>query len=359
MKLSEKIGVKLSLVAAAALLSACGGGGGGTGGNNLASIDQQLSDVLTAQSVLSGAAFSLVIPNVSQGTLTYTATLADGSPLPSGLIFDAVSRTFSGAANLNLSNDLTVKVTASNGVSTTTGTFTLSSVPQGVFRTDSGFLGVVFPKAAGKAEMWTLEESVAGLQLWYGDVDYPGEGFAALSQQRAFAASTSTYSASNGIRAQATKLGSVMRFTVNSNSYDTVRMADAWPADAAVSASLSDWQGPWEAVGSQTWQGQTVNVKHAWAVNSDSGQITGGKYVGDVKICDVVGDDSKVTFTNTPVTRIKVTYSCVDSSTGVYSGIGFNRSNGSVNFKNIILPRTDASSAEFLRLAFTRSLLPS
>ena len=49
-------------------------------------------------------------------TLTYTATLADGSALPTWLSFDATSRSFSGTPPLNYTGTISVKVTASDGI---------------------------------------------------------------------------------------------------------------------------------------------------------------------------------------------------------------------------------------------------
>lgn len=361
MKFPRNLHMNLSWLAVAALLSACGGGGGGS--TPVVSIDRELSGVLTGQAVLSGTGFTIVIPNVSdQGTLTYTATQANGSPLPAGLTFDPVTRTFTGSSVLDLTSDLSVRVTASNGVSSSTGTFTLAAVPQGVFRTPSQFYGVVFPKSTGLAEMWTWELLDNGVKLWSGDVAYPGNGFSALSSQRT--SSGASFSTSANVAAQAGKLANGMRFTVNGSVYDTERLSDAWPGTSPTPGSfdVSDWQGTWEAVGNQTLSGSTVTVRHVWTVNS-AGVISGNKFLGSSSIaeCTVTGgEDSKVTLTGTPVSRVKVTYSCTDSSSSVYSGISFNRrTDADGSWKQMFLPRTDSSSSEFLGLTFTRMLSPS
>ncbi|MFM8335655.1 MAG: putative Ig domain-containing protein, partial [Opitutaceae bacterium] len=57
-------------------------------------------------------------------TLTYSATLGDGSTLPSWLSFDTGTRVFSGTPNAT--GDYTLKVTASDGSLSTSTTFTLS-----------------------------------------------------------------------------------------------------------------------------------------------------------------------------------------------------------------------------------------
>jgi VCBS repeat-containing protein len=84
------------------------------------------------QSAVVGSAFSLVLPagtftDVDSGdTLTYAATLADGTALPAWLSFNATTRTFSGtpaAANIGT---LSVKVTAADlGGLATSETFSL------------------------------------------------------------------------------------------------------------------------------------------------------------------------------------------------------------------------------------------
>lgn len=65
--------------------------------------------------------------DVDNATLSYTATLADGSALPSWLTLTSNSRTFSGTP-LD-TTDLSVKVIASDGSLTANGTFTISMQP--------------------------------------------------------------------------------------------------------------------------------------------------------------------------------------------------------------------------------------
>ena len=69
-----------------------------------------------------------VFSDVDAGdSLTYAATLADGSTLPSWLSFDASSRTFSGTPSNGDVGAIDVKVTATDGSSATaTDTFTLT-----------------------------------------------------------------------------------------------------------------------------------------------------------------------------------------------------------------------------------------
>ena len=73
-----------------------------------------------SQNAIVGSAFSLALPagtftDVDAGdTLTYTATAADGSPLPAWLAFNAATRTFSGTPAAANVGTLSVKVSATD-----------------------------------------------------------------------------------------------------------------------------------------------------------------------------------------------------------------------------------------------------
>lgn len=360
MELSKKMHSQLSVLALAALLTACGGGGGG-GGDAPPSLTGALDALPSAQSVLSGTGFTMNFAGSSD--LTFSATLADGTALPAGLTFDPVTRTFTGTSALDLSNDLTVKVTASNGVATAFGTFTLAAVPQGVFRyrpnTTPGstplFYGVVFPKSTGVAEMWSWEYLDTGVRLWSADVAYPGSTFASTAAQRRSIGAS--FSSVDSVHAAAVKITNGMRFTVGSNSYDAARLADAWPAASAVPATLSDWAGRWEATGEMS--DLSVSVTHDWTVNAE-GRISGQKLNGDVQAC-VVEDGSRIELTGTPVSRVFVTYTCTDGTSGDYSGISFTRQSGSLSGKVVLLKKLDAVNPVFNSLSFTPAitLIPS
>ena len=62
-------------------------------------------------------------------TLTYSASMADASALPSWLVFDASTRTFSGTPPLNFNGSLLVAVTASDGLLSATETFYITIQP--------------------------------------------------------------------------------------------------------------------------------------------------------------------------------------------------------------------------------------
>ncbi|WP_231731288.1 putative Ig domain-containing protein [Lampropedia cohaerens] len=87
------------------------------GTNDMPDLVRCLSDVQLAK----GKAFSWQIPADSfkdadrNDTLSYTATLSNGKPLPSWLKFDAATQTFSGTAPASARGSIDVRVTASDG----------------------------------------------------------------------------------------------------------------------------------------------------------------------------------------------------------------------------------------------------
>ena len=89
-----------------------------------------------SQNAIVGSAFSLVLPagtftDVDAGdTLSYTATAADGSPLPAWLIFNAATRTFSGTPTAADIGTLGVKVSATDlGGLAASETFNIAVTP--------------------------------------------------------------------------------------------------------------------------------------------------------------------------------------------------------------------------------------
>ena len=84
--------------------------------NNAPTVATPLADQTTAEN----APFSFTVPastfaDVDAGdTLTYTATLDNGNPLPSWLAFNPATQTFSGTPNLANGGSLNIKVTASD-----------------------------------------------------------------------------------------------------------------------------------------------------------------------------------------------------------------------------------------------------
>ena len=75
--------------------------------------------------------FSYTVPasiftDIDGDVLTYTASLADNSSLPSWLSFDAVTRTFSGTPSLTDAGVLSIKVIANDGQLSANQVFTLT-----------------------------------------------------------------------------------------------------------------------------------------------------------------------------------------------------------------------------------------
>ncbi|MGI9275750.1 MAG: VCBS domain-containing protein [Endozoicomonas sp.] len=112
-----------------------------------------LATALTAQSVNEAQTFSYQIPantftDIDNVTLSYIATLSDGSPLPSWLSFDQNSRTFAGTPDNNDVTTLSIKVTARDpeGLSAD-ATFNLvvnnvNDLPVTVFQESGGLLSI-------------------------------------------------------------------------------------------------------------------------------------------------------------------------------------------------------------------------
>ncbi|MYA91575.1 MAG: hypothetical protein F4Y10_07420, partial [Synechococcus sp. SB0663_bin_10] len=79
-----------------------------------------VANAIPPQRATAGTAFSYTFPadtftDPNSGTLTYTATKRDGTPLPTWLSFSSATRTFSGTPASGDVGALTVRVTASDG----------------------------------------------------------------------------------------------------------------------------------------------------------------------------------------------------------------------------------------------------
>ena len=87
-----------------------------------------VATVIPDQTATAGTAFSYAFPattfsDADSDTLTYTATQADGTALPSWLSFSASTRTFSGTPQAADVATVSVKVTASDGSASVSDTF--------------------------------------------------------------------------------------------------------------------------------------------------------------------------------------------------------------------------------------------
>ncbi|CDZ34087.1 Hypothetical protein NGAL_HAMBI1145_21660 [Neorhizobium galegae bv. officinalis] len=92
-----------------------------------------LAHPITDQSIAEEGTISFQIPvdafSDVDSALTYTATLGDGSALPTWLHFDAGTRTFSGVAPLNYNGSFDVKVTATDGLNDVSDTVSIAVTP--------------------------------------------------------------------------------------------------------------------------------------------------------------------------------------------------------------------------------------
>jgi hypothetical protein len=90
-----------------------------------------LNKAISDQKVLVSNLFEFNFPANSfrdvdtSDTLTYTVTMADNSPLPDWLNFDSLTRTFSGTPNSGDVGELNLKVTADDGNSSVSSTFSI------------------------------------------------------------------------------------------------------------------------------------------------------------------------------------------------------------------------------------------
>lgn len=102
-----------------------------------------------SQNPVDNAAFSYAVPATAFSdpdgdTLTYSATLSNGSALPAWLVFTAATRTFSfasGAATAFIGQTFTVRVTASDGQASASSNFDIT-IAQGIGATITGTTGV-------------------------------------------------------------------------------------------------------------------------------------------------------------------------------------------------------------------------
>lgn len=78
-----------------------------------------VNKAIATQTIVSNTAFNFSFANdtfkdLEGDSLTYTATLADGSALPTWLTFNAIERRFSGTPTVTDATNLTIKITASD-----------------------------------------------------------------------------------------------------------------------------------------------------------------------------------------------------------------------------------------------------
>ena len=133
-----------------------------TNGSTLTNTAPTVATVIPDQTATAATAFSYAFPattfsDADGDTLTYTATKADGTALPSWLSFSASTRTFSGTPQAADVGTVSVKVTASDGSASVSDTFDIvvSAAPS---------LGTTCnaPDLAGRTQIWTNTLNVGG-----------------------------------------------------------------------------------------------------------------------------------------------------------------------------------------------------
>jgi Ca2+-binding RTX toxin-like protein len=98
--------------------------------NQAPEVAQPLADLTFAEDAIFNFALPVGSFTDSNGdTLSYTATLANGTALPSWLVFNSASQTFTGTPPSDFNGQLDVKVTASDGSLSVADTFTLTVSP--------------------------------------------------------------------------------------------------------------------------------------------------------------------------------------------------------------------------------------
>ncbi|MBL8481324.1 MAG: Ig-like domain-containing protein [Rhodocyclaceae bacterium] len=138
------------------------GGSTGTTGNHAPTVNAGIPD----QTATEGSAWTYTVPTNaftdldtgSNGTLTYSATLADNSALPAWLTFNPSTRTFSGTPPAG-SNDLSVLVTARDGggLSVSDG-FTLNTPAPGTSNGSGTWTVMVYLAADNSLDAFSLRD---------------------------------------------------------------------------------------------------------------------------------------------------------------------------------------------------------
>ncbi|KPF75216.1 hypothetical protein IP88_07305 [alpha proteobacterium AAP81b] len=126
-------------------------------------VGPELATPIADQSSLEDGLWSFTVPagsfnDPNEDPLNYGASLADGSPLPAWLSFDAATRTFSGTPPLDFHGDIELKVTASANGLAASDTFTLTITPVSDARIFLGTAGGnVFVAPDDPNDRWTVD----------------------------------------------------------------------------------------------------------------------------------------------------------------------------------------------------------
>ncbi|MBW4489831.1 MAG: cadherin-like domain-containing protein [Trichocoleus desertorum ATA4-8-CV12] len=132
-----------------------------------------VSGAIANQAATEDATFSFTIPgnafsDIDAGdTLTYSATLENGNPLPSWLVFNAATQTFSGTPLNEDVGNLSIKVTATDSV----GAFANSTFELAIANTNDAPTGSVTESLVSGTEDTAYTISKAQLLAGFTDID--------------------------------------------------------------------------------------------------------------------------------------------------------------------------------------------
>ena len=177
--------------------------------------------------------------DVDSATLTYTATLSDGSALPPWLTFDALTRTFSGTPPANATDTFDLTVVASDGSFSASDTFRLTVTPVN----DAPVVGTpVGNQSIAEDTAWTFQVPVEAFvdvdsSLIYTATMWDGS---ALPAWLAFDGATRTFS---GTPPQNFNGSIDLKVTASDGSYDlsdTFTLTVTQVNDALVAMGIAD-----------------------------------------------------------------------------------------------------------------------
>ena len=225
------------------------------------------------QSATVGTAFSYAFPattftDAESDPLTYTATKADGTPLPAWLSFNESTRAFSGTPPA--AGTVSVKVTASDGAGSVSDTFdiTVQPVPTTVPGAPTGLSAT----ASGRNRIdlsWTAPGDNGGSDITGYKIEVSPNGTSSWTNREANTNSTSTTYAHTGLSA-----GTTRHYRVSAiNSVGTgaaSSTANATTDDAATTV-------PGAPTGLTATASGTTTINLSWTAPADNGgaAITG------------------------------------------------------------------------------------
>jgi VCBS repeat-containing protein len=299
------------------------------------------------QSATVGSAFSFVLPtntftDVDSGeTLTYTATAADGTALPSWLAFNATTRTFSGTATTAGTYGVRVTATDLGGLSTNeTFNITATTAPA----TYSLFNASAVPTQTNINDNLQLEigvkftSSVAGQVTaikFYRSANDNGQNVVDLWSSTGTKLATATYSGTTGSGWQTVNLTTPITIAANTTYIASYHTTGAYVAtnNFFTSAVIS---GPLTAQSNATAGGNGV---YAYGGSATVGLFPNATFGSANYYADVVFAPTSTVPNTTPV-------AVADAGDATEKGGIANGSGGVVASGNVLSNDTDADAGD-------------